>query len=658
MFSVLARRSSALDRISVAAAVAIAISGCRSGGSTPPPATAATPPAQRAPFANALKPIAPSSESPAEPLALAGPAPGATAPVPTLAEILIAPPSRVVADLNALGRELPVRLGDQVIQAALAKAAEQKIPIDAELLSSLATDRPLALIFVSRGQGKPVGRCAAAPLARPADGARVAAKLGTPLSRRGGAVERRNAAGGTFWSGVSDGALLLAQSYDELWSLGARALRATRAGVPANEVDVTVDPDAVRATTGSTWSEVGAQFRKEAAKPPANTPGRTGAHVASPPRTDALEKMMGQLGDGLALLLSETAHVRLGVAVSAADGLIVSAALEPRPGTPLAASAAAATSFTLDERLPVRDDRTGFTAWGSLDVFAPVLRMLLPGPPARRGGTPAASPIDGFLSAFSGAGSCTFEFGESPPSSVCSLPLRSGADARGALRRYADMVGAVLIWEADISGMPHRAAPQIRKGVLEFERPLAATSVGAEQYATIRSFMGGDSVKYAATIRGDRLLQFQGGSPRTRLAAWSDGAKGNAAADVRPPLLSQALARMHGYNSAMLMDPLVLVFTMFAHADDPRTRQAATMLRALPGLATTRTPLMFAATSGPNLAYELHIPVVTFDNIGKLIRPFAGMMGGQGHEGAGQGAGGAPEPGAGRGDGDAPARAP
>ena len=98
--------------------------------------------------------------------------------------------------------------------------------------------------------------------------------------------------------------------------------------------------------------------------------------------------------------------------------------------------------------------------------------------------------------------------------------------------------------------MPHRPAPQIRKGVLEFERPLAATSVSAEQYATIRAFMGGDSVKYAAAIRGDRLLQFQGGAPRARLAAWSDGAKANAAAAARPPLMSQALARMHGYNSA------------------------------------------------------------------------------------------------------------
>ena len=83
--------------------------------------------------------------------------------------------------------------------------------------------------------------------------------------------------------------------------------------------------------------------------------------------------------------------------------------------------------------------------------------------------------------------------------------------------------------------------------------------------------------------------------------------------------MSQALARTHGYNSALLMDLLVLMFTMFQHATDARTRQAAAMLRALPGLVTTRTPLMFVGTGGPNLAYEFHIPVVTFDNIGRLI---------------------------------------
>jgi hypothetical protein len=49
---------------------------------------------------------------------------------------------------------------------------------------------------------------------------------------------------------------------------------------------------------------------------------------------------------------------------------------------------------------------------------------------------------------------------------------------------------------------------------------------------------------------------------------------------------------------------------------------------------------MFASTSGPNLAYEFHIPAVTFDNIGKLIRPFAGMMGGA----VGGGPGGPPAP--------------
>ena len=572
-----------------------------------------------------MTPGAALAEVPPEPLALA-PVPAATSPTTTLADIAMAPMARVVADLNTLGRELPLRLGDQVLQSLLSKAAEEKFPLDAELVAALATDRPLAMIVASRGQGKPPGICAAAPLARPADAGRLVAKLGTPTSRRGGAVERRHGAT-SFWTGVSDGALVISRTYDDLWSIGSRAVAATRRPVPADEVTVSVDPEAVRAATGSTWDQVAAEIRKLAQDPEvlaaANANKRPGT-----PATPVLQRMMSQLGDGVAFLLSQTAHARMGIAVSAADGLVMSTALEPKAGTPLATSVAAATTFTLDDRLPVRDDRTGFTGWGSLDVYAPLLRMLLPGSPAHGGSAPAASPVDGFLSAFSGAGSCTFEFAESPPSSVCSLPLRAGADARTALRRYTDLVNAVLVWEADVVGLPHRKAAQIRNGVLEFERPLAPTSIGTEQYQTIRSFMGGDTVKYAAAIRGDRLLQFQGGSPRTKLQAWTDGAKPKGTAPERPPLMSQALARMHGYSLGTLMDPLVLVFTMLGHAADARTRQAAAMLRALPGLATTRTPLMFAATGGPNLAYEFHIPVVTFDNIGKLIRPFAGMMGG------------------------------
>src|SRR5881409_3748673 len=76
--------------------IAIAGAGCRSAGPSPPPATAVTATAatsaQRAPFANAF-PLATSQE----PLALAPPAVSTT---PALGEVLIAPPARVIADLN------------------------------------------------------------------------------------------------------------------------------------------------------------------------------------------------------------------------------------------------------------------------------------------------------------------------------------------------------------------------------------------------------------------------------------------------------------------------------------------------------------------------------------------------------------------------------
>jgi hypothetical protein len=66
---------------------------------------------------------------------------------------------------------------------------------------------------------------------------------------------------------------------------------------------------------------------------------------------------------------------------------------------------------------------------------------------------------------------------------------------------------------------------------------------------------------------------------------------------------------------------------VLSRATDPGSRQARIMLSALPGLATTRAPILITAPAGPRLAYELRIPMVTFDNLAGLIAPFMGLMG-------------------------------
>ncbi len=446
---------------------------------------------------------------------------------PTILQLLIAPPARLTADVNRLGRELPLRLGDLLMETLLKSAAEVALPIDAEVVAALATDRPLAMVQIQRGAGGPPGYCVAAPLARAADAARTVAKLGAPLSQRAGAVERRSASGVKLWTAVSDGTLLLAPSYDELWWVGARALAATRVPVPVEEVVLTIDPAAALAATGSSWASIAATLHERARSEsppelPAARRGRAAAHAAPDPGAQALA-LLNRLGDQLIQLLSETARARLALAVSATDGLVASAALEPKPGSGLAAISAAAPPFVVDTRLPIRDDRTGLTAWGSLGLMAPLLRALLPPLAPRRGAAraPAISPVDEFLTAFSGGGSCTFELGESPPSSVCSLPIRPGVDAHTALESYRALVTAVLAWEASTGATPRRPPPKIQKDVLEFERPLSSSMISSESYATIRAFMGGDSMKYAAAVRDGNLIQFQGAAPRARLAAWA-----------------------------------------------------------------------------------------------------------------------------------------
>jgi hypothetical protein len=614
--------------------------GCRTAGSTTAPSTPATPGVAIAGGAAAPAPAAPRAPATA-PLVLAPlPAAAMTPAFPTIFELLIAPPARLTADVNRLGRELPLQLGDLLMETLLKGAAENQLPIDGEVVAALATDRPLALVQIQRGAGGPPGYCLAAPLARPADAARTAAKLGAPLSERAGAVERRTATGVKLWTGVSEGTLLLARSYDELWSVGARALAATRVALPLEEIVMTLDPDAALVATGSSWASLAADLRKPTRadnqpERPLAPRGRASASRAAAPASPAAtpdaqaKALLTRLGDQLIQLFSQTARARLALTVSATDGLVASAALEPKPGTALAQISGAAPAFAVDAQLPIRDDRTGLTAWGGMGLMVPLLRALLPpGSTHHAGpGAPERGPVDDFLNAFSGGGSCTFELGDSPPSSVCSLPIRPGVDARAALESYRALVTAVLAWESSTGVTARKPPPKIRKDVLEFERPLAASAMASDKYATIRTFMGGDSMKYAAAVRGDHLLQFQGGAPRARLAAWVERPTTTSPTAARPEVLSHALARMHGYAAMVLFDPLVPLFKMLEHATDPQSRQAAIMLGALPGLATTRTPLILAAPGGQNLAAELHIPVVTFDNIAKLIRPFVGIMG-------------------------------
>jgi hypothetical protein len=176
------------------------------------------------------------------------------------------------------------------------------------------------------------------------------------------------------------------------------------------------------------------------------------------------------------------------------------------------------------------------------------------------------------------------------------------------------------------AGAGRRFSPRIKKDILEFDWAIDFSALRPEQAAMMRTYFGGDVSRYAVTVRGGRLLQFQGPTARARLLAWKDVTAG-ASAPTRPPLLAETLARTRGASFMMWLDPLALVLRMLAHSTDPSMRQARIMLSALPGLATTRTPIVIDAPAGPGFTAELRVPMATFDNVATLVGPFMGLMG-------------------------------
>ena len=611
---------------------------CRAPGSGPPPgtpATVATP---------APAPVAPPPGLQLAPIAPAWATSGAAAARPGVntgpvvaVEIAVAPRTRLLQHLDLLGRKLPMGLGDLVMQSLAKGTADSLVPLDAELQAALAPDRASIVVLGHRSGHRSPLVTAALPFADARSAARIGARIGERLSERGGAVERRHPSGTPVWTGIQGDTLLLSGSYEALWSMGAQALAASRAPLAAADLLATIDIDALVTSRGRRGKDLATELGDELAKAPndqdqdkeadAAAKGKSRRPARRPALTDQNREALRSLGRQLGLALAQAAHAQIAVSVSSDDGLVLSAVLEPIPGTQLARRAALTTPYALDATLPIPDDRRGVLAWGGLGALEPLLRAQLATAAGARAGAPAGADqgvVDGFLASFTGGGSCVNGIGDGPVSSMCSLPLRPGADARAALDRYARLVRAVITSPAIDRG--RRFSSRVRQGVLEFDWPMDLSTLQPEQVATMRGYLGGDTIKYAAAVRGDRLLQFQGAAPRARLLAWRDPAPGTPA-PARPPIVEDVLARTRGAALVCLVDPLAVTLDLLAYATDPGSRQARVMLSALPGLAKTRAPIVVSAPAGTRFAYELRIPMVTFDGVAELIAPFMGLMG-------------------------------
>jgi hypothetical protein len=424
-----------------------------------------------------------------------------------------------------------------------------------------------------------------------------------------------------LWAGVSGRALLIARSHRELTAGGALALDAQTAPVGA-DVTATFYPQGLIRATGTTPEAFMALAKMQLAAAAAqdvqhHEPSARGrARKAS----TALQAAMIGVGDLLVKMVPETRALRVALQVTARDGLIVRGEIDPLPGSRLAKLVATASPYALDPALPIRDDRTGAAAWGSLGAIDHMVRALFSG--ESRSARRAREAWTAFAGTFTGGASCTFELAESPPSSACLWAIKPGVPSARALASYGAMMDAYGEWEGEVTGESRSVRVRRRGDALEIERKLTSTMQTPEQARLARSFFGGDTMSYAVGVRDGKLVQVQAARPAPRLASWRPAGK-----QAIPPALATTLARTRGYDAVIQVDPISFMMKAIEQGQDPRTKQAALMWHAVPGLAALRAPVVFAAASGTTASYELQLPLASLQNVATVVKPFMGMMG-------------------------------
>jgi hypothetical protein len=323
---------------------------------------------------------------------------------------------------------------------------------------------------------------------------------------------------------------------------------------------------------------------------------------------------------GAKLVLDATA-VHFILEVGPNDGVMVQAELVPAAGTELAAHAAHRTPYLFDTRLPIRNDGTAVLAigeWGpSLALFA---KMFEASGPAGRSAWRDISKLFETTSEWS----CVVDAGEVGFSTLCSSALKPGTKAKAGLDAVVAMLKSQHAWEAEIDG--RKATPlkvKHARDVIEIEKKIENKDPTARAMA--KAFAGGDTVKYALSIKDGRLLQASGRDARKTLARYGTGAGSLAAA----PLLSATLARSKGDEMMASVDAISLALRILGHGKDLPGHQLALMAGTVPGLTDMTAPFVFALRGGNSLVGELRIPMGSLEHAASVVRGILGTSGAQ-----------------------------
>jgi hypothetical protein len=500
----------------------------------------------------------------------------------------------------------------------LSKASvDAGLPLSRANLDRLASDVPVVFVLVGKaGVDEPSG-CAALTFRDAATAQKMLAELG-PVTTRASGASQRKVAGETLWTAIDGSTVFFAAKPEHIAEAGALALEGQRQPL-GGLVAAVVRPDAIAGMRGTTVPAALGMLD-----------GLMGLAMASSQESNKKQGLsaggMKAASAALKLLLEplgETQALHLGLDVGPDIGVLLSGDLEPKAGTAFAKRTAATVPYAIDPGLPVRSDSTNVFAWSPFDRGWDFARAILDasGPAGKK----SAVALDQLRAASLGSASCVLELDTTPPTALCSWPLKPGMDAKRGLASYLAFLKASPAWEAEALGTKS-PPPKIRKlgDIVLFERKLDLTKLDQAQKKMMRAMFAGETQRFGLTVRDGRVLQMFGPTPEKTLAALGKGA--TPAPAPTPPAMTEVLTRTKQHEMLMFVDLMGIVGFGLKNAGEA-AGQAQAMFGAVPGLKELKAPIVLSTTGGKVAGLELQLPYTSLANAVKVARPYFGQMG-------------------------------
>ena len=566
-------------------------------GTTAPTATRVAPAQPPAP---APKPIA---VAPVEPTFT----PPAVARAALVGSLVTVAPNRIVGDLDVLSQrlKLPMLLGHELLSSLGGMELIGEKTRFQQVWDRLDPTSPIAVVWVLPSESKARGFCAALTFRDSAVARRTLDEMGAPGKQVDGVTLRRSAGGNQIWGGIKGRTLFVSGSAEALLFAGGLA-EAAQVSPARSQVVLTVLPQALATASGKSPDAVVAHLASVMADQ---------AQTMQSKATAAIQRMMVAMTEAGAKLVMDSTAVHLFLDIGPNDGLVVQAELIPAPGTEFARQAARRTPYVFDTRLPVPNDRTAVFAlgeWGPL--MARFAKMFEATGPAGHAMWRDMSKV------FEATGewSCAVDSGEAGVSSLCSSALKPGTNSKAGLDAAVAMLTSQHAWEAELEG--RKLTPlKIKRvsGVVEIEKKIENKEPTTRAIA--KAFAGGDTVKYALTVKDGHLLQASSRDAQRTLSRYGTGASMAAA-----PLLAATLARTRGDEMMASVDVISFALRILGRGKDLPGNQVAIMAGATPGLAEMTAPFAFALRGGNSLVGEFRIPLGSLESVASVLRGFLG----------------------------------